>query len=79
MDIDMAQKAKALTDTCRHCRKTGHWSKDCDLHFDIWYMDTNELVKVLEDKFATKDAVPADQPEELEQPGSIEGFVFHSR
>jgi len=35
MDIDAARKAKATPDTCRHCRKTGHWAKECDLRFDV--------------------------------------------
>jgi len=35
MDIDTAQKAKATPDTCRHCGKTGHWAKECDLRFDV--------------------------------------------
>jgi len=43
MDIDAARKAKATPDTCRHCGKTEHWVKECDLRFDVRYMDTDEL------------------------------------
>jgi len=43
MDIDATQKAKATPDTCRHCGKTGHWAKDCDLCFNVQYMDADEL------------------------------------
>jgi len=43
MDIDTTRKAKATPDTCRRCRKTGHWPKDCDLRSDIQYMDADEL------------------------------------
>lgn len=76
MDIDAARKAKALSDACRRCGKTGHWAKDCDLRFDVRYMDTDELEKLLEDKLAAKDAVPAEQ--QLEETSSIEDFVSRS-
>jgi hypothetical protein len=75
MDIDAARKAKALSDACRRCRKIGHWAKDCNLRFDVRYMDTDELEKILEDKFAARDAVPPEQLEEPEQTGSVEDFV----
>jgi len=35
MDIDAARKAKTTPDTCRHCGKTGHWAKECDLRFNV--------------------------------------------
>jgi hypothetical protein len=80
MDIDAARKAKALPDTCRRCGKTGHWAKECNLCFDVQYMDTNELERMLEDKLAAKDAAPTEQLEpEVEQTGSVEDFVSHSR
>lgn len=71
MDIDAARKAKALSDTCRRCGKTGHWAKDCDLRFNVWYMDSDELQTELESKLATKDAVPP----EPESADSVEDFV----
>ena len=55
MDIDAARKTKATPDTCQCCRKTGHWVKECDLHFDVQYMDTDEIERELENKFAAKD------------------------
>ena len=58
MDIGETRKAKATPDTCRHCRKTGHWAKDCDLRFDVRYMDADELETELENKLATKDVAP---------------------
>ncbi len=78
MDIDTARKAKATPDTCRYCGKTGHWAKECDLHFDVRYMDTDELERELENKFAAKDVAPAETPVEGEEELSIEDFVFCS-
>jgi len=52
MDIDVARKTKATPDTCRCCGKTRHWAKDCDLHFDVRYTDTDELETELENKLA---------------------------
>ena len=75
MDIDAARRAKALSDTCRCCGKAGHWAKDCDLRFDIRYMDADELETELENKLAAKDAVPPEVPKEVEQVISVEDFV----
>jgi len=78
MDIDAAQKTKATPDTCRRCRKTGHWAKDCDLRFDVRYMDTDELETELKNKLAARDVAPAETPDEAEPTVSVEDFVFHS-
>ena len=75
MDIDAAHRAKALSDTCRRCGKAGHWAKDCDLRFDVRYMDADELETELENKLAAKDAVPPEVPKEVEQVISVEDFV----
>jgi hypothetical protein len=77
MDIDAAQKGKTPGDTCRHCRNAGHWAKDCHLHFDIRYMDTDEVEMALEAKLAAKDAVPVEPQaeDELLPPVSVEDFV----
>jgi len=70
MDIDVARKAKATPDTCRRCRKTGHWAKECDLRFDVRYMDTDKLERELENslqlenKFAAKD-VTSTEPQPI--------------
>jgi len=75
MDIDATRKAKATPDTCQHCRKTGHWAKDCDLCFDVQYMDADELETELENKLAAKDVAPVETWEEAEPPVSVEDFV----
>ena len=78
MDIDVAWKTKAAPDTCRRCGKTGHWAKECDLRFDVRYMDTDELERELENKFATKDVASAEPPVEKEEELSVENFVSRS-
>jgi len=75
MDIDAARKTKATPDTCQHCGKTGHWAKECDLHFDVRYMDMDEIERELENKFATKDIASVETPDEAEPPVSVEDFV----
>jgi len=78
MDIDATQKAKATLDTCRPCGKTGHWAKDCDLRFDVRYMDADELETELENKLTAKDVAPVETSEEVEPPVSVEDFVSRS-
>jgi len=79
MDIDTTRKTKATPDTCRRCGKTGHWVKDCDLRFDVRYMDADELETELENKLAAKNVAPVETLEEAEPPISVEDFVSHSR
>jgi len=79
MDIDVTWKTKAAPNTCRRCGKTGHWAKDCDLHFDVQYMDADELETELENKLATKDIASMETPDEAEPPVSVEDFVSCSR
>jgi len=78
MDIDAAWKTKATPDTCRRCGKTGHWAKDCDLCFDVRYMDMDELERELENKCAAKDVASAEPPVEGEEELSVEDFVSRS-
>jgi len=79
MDIDVARKTKATPDTCRCCRKTGHWAKECNLRFDVRYMDTDKIERELENKFAAKDIASMETPDEVEPPVSVEDFVSCSR
>jgi len=79
MDIDTTRKTKATPDTCRRCGKTGHWVKDCDLRFDVRYMDADELETELENKLAAKNVAPVETLEEAEPPISVEDFVSRSR
>jgi hypothetical protein len=80
MDIDGAWKEKTPGDTCHCCRNARHWAKDCHLHFDICYMDADEVEKALEDKLVAKDAVPVEPraEDELLPLVSVEDFVSHS-
>jgi len=78
MDIDATQKAKATPDTCRHCRKTGHWVKDCNFRFNVQYMDADELETELENKLAAKNVASMETLDEAEPPVSVEDFVSRS-
>jgi len=52
--------------------------KDCDLRFDVRYMDADELETELENKLAAKDVAPMETPDEAEPPVSVEDFVPRS-
>ena len=78
MDIDVTRKAKATSNTCRRCGKTGHWVKDCDLRFDVQYMDADKLETELENKLAAKDVASIETPDEAEPPVSVKDFVSRS-
>ena len=46
--------------------------KECALRFDVRYMDTDELERELENKFAAKDVASAEPPVEGEEELSVE-------
>jgi len=77
MDI-ATWKAKATPNTCQCCGKTGHWVKDCDLCFNVRYMDADKLEMELKNKLAAKNVAPAETSEEVEPPVSVEDFVSRS-
>ena len=52
--------------------------KDCDLRFDVRYMDADKLETELENKLAAKDVAPVEASEEAEPPVSVEDFVSRS-
>jgi len=79
MDIDAAQKTRATPNTCQHCGKTRHWARDCNLQFDVRYMNADELETELENKFAAKDVASVEAVDEAEPLVSVEDFVSHSR
>jgi hypothetical protein len=81
MDIEAARKGKTPGNTCHCCGNARHWAKDCHLHFDVHYMDADEVETALEDKLAAKDAVlVAPQAEDEPLPlVSVEDFVSCSK
>ena len=77
MDIDAACKAKAINDNCHCCSKLGHWSKDCELRFDVRHMTTNEMSALMENQLATLDVAHLEPKEEVVT-ALVEDFVSSS-
>jgi hypothetical protein len=77
MDIDAARKAKAISDNCRRCGKPGHWSKDCELQFDVRHMTAEEMSVLMENQLAALD-VAHSEPEEEVVTAPVEDFVSSS-
>lgn len=77
MDIDAARKAKAINDNCRRCGKPGHWSRDCELRFDVRHMTADEMSALMENQLAALD-VAHSEPEEEVVAAPVEDFVSSS-
>jgi hypothetical protein len=59
MDVNRTQTLKPLTQTCYHCGKTGHISKECDLRHDIHHMTLDEEDEFIQNIMANCDAAMA--------------------
>jgi hypothetical protein len=59
MDVDRTRTLKPLAQTCYCCGKTGHISKECDLHHDIHHMTLDEQDEFIQDIMANRDAAMA--------------------
>ena len=70
MDIDAARKAKAINDNCCCCGKLGHWSKDCELWFDVHYMTADKMSALMENQLTALDVVHSEPEEEVFTPRS---------
>ncbi len=79
MDIDAARRARPAPDTCRRCGAAGHWAKDCQLRFDVRYMNSDELETHMENKLAAKDIATEEPPSEEDESGPTELKDFVSR
>ena len=77
MDIDVAHKAKAINDNCCRCSKPGHWSKDCELRFDVCHMTADKMSALMENQLAALD-VAHSEPEEKVVAALVEDFVSSS-
>ncbi|KAF5372659.1 hypothetical protein D9615_009865 [Tricholomella constricta] len=61
MDVDrMRDRVAPADDHCFRCKKKGHYSRDCPLHWDVRHMLDDELEALIMEHLARKDAVPAD-------------------
>ncbi|KAF5381344.1 hypothetical protein D9615_008369 [Tricholomella constricta] len=62
MDVDrMRDRVAPADDHCFRCKKKGHYSRDCPLHWDMRHMLDDELEALIMERLARKDAVPTDQ------------------
>jgi len=77
MDIDAARKAKAINDNCHCCSKPGHWSKDCELQYDVHHMTADEMAELIENQLAALD-VARSEPKEEVVATPVEDFVSSS-
>jgi hypothetical protein len=75
MDVDCTQTLKPLAQTCYHCGKTGHISKECDLHHDICYMTLDEEDDFIQNIMANCNAAMAAAAELTTHTGSSEGML----
>jgi hypothetical protein len=58
MDIDCTWTLKPIVQTCYHCGKTGHISRDCDLHH-VCHMMLDEQDEFIQQVMANHDAAVA--------------------
>jgi hypothetical protein len=72
MDVDRTRTLKPLAQTCYHCGKTGHISRECDLHHDICHMTLDEQDEFIQDIMANRDAAMAAVAESTTHTGSSE-------
>jgi hypothetical protein len=74
MDVDRTRTLKPLAQTCYHCGKTGHISKECDLCHDIRHMTLDEQDEFIQNIMANCDAAMA-AAESTTCTGSTEGTL----
>jgi hypothetical protein len=67
MDLDAARRKATLLISYYCCRKAGHKSTDCDLHFKIRACTVDELQGFLEDKLAALDVVAEEDDVTVEE------------
>jgi hypothetical protein len=75
MDIDHTRTLRPLAQTCYCCGKTGHISKECDLHHDIRHMTLDEQDEFIQNIMANRDAAMAAVAESTTHTGSGEGTL----
>jgi hypothetical protein len=75
MDVDCTRTLKPLAQTCYRCGKTGHISKECDLHHDICHMTLDEEDEFIQNIMANCDAAMAAIAELMTHTGSSEGTL----
>jgi hypothetical protein len=75
MDVNHTRTLKPLAQTCYRCGKTGHISKECDLHHNIRYMTLDEQDEFIQNIMANRNAAMAAAAESTTHTGSDEGTL----
>jgi hypothetical protein len=75
MDVNCTRSLKPLAQTCYRCGKTGHISKECDLHHDIRHMMLDEQDEFIQNIMANRNAAMAAVAESTTHTGLDEGML----
>jgi hypothetical protein len=76
MDVDHTRTLKPLAQTCYHCGKTDHISKECDPRHDIRHMMLDEQDEFIQNVMANRNAAMAAVAESTTHTGSDEGTLL---
>jgi hypothetical protein len=75
MDVDRTRTLRPLAQTCYRCGKTGHISKECDLHHDIRHITLDEQDEFIQNIMANRNAAMAAIAESTTHTGLSEGML----
>jgi hypothetical protein len=75
MDVDRTRTLKPLAQTCYHCGKTSHISKECNLCHDVCHMTLDEQDEFIQNIMANRDTAVAAAAESTTHTGSSKGML----
>ena len=74
-DVNIVQWDKTFSYPCWCCKITDHWTKDCPHHFDIHYLSTDKLQKVLDNRWKAEGLPPLSLLRGKDNTAPIEAFL----
>jgi hypothetical protein len=75
MDVNHTWTFKPITQTCYHCGRTGHISRECDLHHDVQHMTLEEEDGLIQHILANHNATMAAIAESTTQKATSKGTL----